>query len=518
MSAFKRITFGVAIAWISRLVTAFSGLLLMPFLFRLINKEELGIWFLLGNSQQFISLLGFGIAPTLTRYIAFAKGKSGSDVNVDINEESKKEIADLVFTGQVVLRTLAVFVFFVACISGYLLIRQLTLKEAKLTTVIIAWVLLCAGNAIGVWVSYLNCWLTGIGYVGWEGVINTSIYLISIVSNIVIAFAGFGLLGLSTVTFVSGLVQRFATIAFLRSVKPELFKDKGTWDKSLAVKLFKPSLLAWLTGLGGLLIHRTDAYFIAFFQGAQSLPNYQVAYVITSTVYSFSISLADASPTFISQAWQAGDIATVHLLTIRNAQIGMSFMAAGSAFLLTVGKELFSLWLGNNSFVGYGVLIVFCIMFTLEAQQMNLVTSARATEDEKYVPAALTAGVLNIFFTWLLIKPFGLLGVALGTMIAQMLTNNWYAVYRPIIRLKLDFKVYLKKVVLLWVQLFLVSLSISFTVKYFLHILEMPNWCLILAVLCVCGFTFCAFMWNKVIDNNQRDIISSKLRHLINQN
>lgn len=518
MSAMKRISFGVAIAWASRVVTIFSGLFLTPVLFRLINKEELGVWYLLGNSQQFLDLLGFGIGPTLTRHIAFAKGRSGADVNVELNEESIEHINNLVFTGQVILRNLAAFIFCAAWIGGYIFIHQLTLKSITPDSVLIAWTFLCAGYAIGVWASYLNCWLVGIGYVGWEGIFNTGIYLVVIISNIVVAFSGFGLVGLAIVAFTGGLIQRFTLIFFLRSIKPELFKVQGNWDTKLALNLFKPSMLAWITGLGGLIIHRTDSYFIAFFKGAEYLPTYQAAYIIVSTIYGFSTSLSASAPTFISQAWQAGDIATVHHLTIRNAQIGMSIMASGTSFLLTVGEELFNLWLGKSNFIGYSILTIFCIMFTLESQQMNLVTSARATEDEKYVPVALTAAILNIIFTWIFIKPFGLLGVAMGTMIAQMLTNNWYAVYRPIKRLRLDFKVYFKEVVLLWLQIILISMSISLFVKYFMNTLGVPEFYKIFVCFFICAFIFLAFIWSKVLDTNHQHKILLKLRSVIHWN
>jgi O-antigen/teichoic acid export membrane protein len=51
MSASKRIAIAVTISWVSRAVSILSGLLLMPILFRFMGKEELGLWFLLGNFQ-----------------------------------------------------------------------------------------------------------------------------------------------------------------------------------------------------------------------------------------------------------------------------------------------------------------------------------------------------------------------------------------------------------------------------------------------------------------------------------
>ena len=55
-----------------------SSLVSLPILFRLMDEDELGLWQLLGNSQMFLGLLGFGVGPILTRHIALAKGRSGA--------------------------------------------------------------------------------------------------------------------------------------------------------------------------------------------------------------------------------------------------------------------------------------------------------------------------------------------------------------------------------------------------------------------------------------------------------
>jgi hypothetical protein len=151
-------------------------------------------------------------------------------------------------------------------------------------------------------------------------------------------------------------------------------------------------------------------------------------------------------------------------------------------------------------------------MLTLEAQQTILKMSSRATEDEKYVTCALTAGVLNIFFTWYLIKPFGLLGVAMGTMLAQLLTNNWYGVYRPVVRLKLDFLVYLKKVLGLWLIVLLSCLSLCLLIKKWLISSALAFDLLVVSInLILCGIVFIIVVWRSILSQNEKQIIFDRL-------
>jgi O-antigen/teichoic acid export membrane protein len=517
MSASKRIAFAVTVSWLGRAISIFSGLFLTPILFRLMGKEELGVWYLLGNSQSFLGLLGLGIIPTLTRYIAFARAKDGNDLNAEMSREVKQEVGDWVVTGQTILQWLAVVIFFVAWLSGYGVINQLNLKDISSLTVIAAWTIMCVGYAISVWVSYLNCWLAGIGYVGWDGVIGTVLSLLTIIASIIAVQMHGGIVALAVITLLNALLGRFIYLLFIRWREPDLLAISGKWRWDYAKKMIQPSILWWLTDLGAFLILRTDAYFIGLMRGAAEIPAYQATYSLLSTPYQLAVAFASASPVFISQAWQAQDLKTIHKLTLRNAKIGLSIMASGVGFVLIFGQEFFELWIGKGNFVGYGVIAVFCIMLTLEAQHVILVISSRATDDEKYAPIALTAGFLNVVFTSLLIKPYGLLGVALGTMFAQILTNNWYAVYRPMVRLKLSFKLYFQEVIVLWFTVLSSSLIMSWLVKYLLTRLETSSWVLIGAGLITCGLIFLISLWINVLDIHHRRSIQFKLAEVFNR-
>lgn len=504
MSVNKRIAFGVAVAWLSRAVTILTNLVLMPVLFRFMGKEELGLWFLLGNSQAFLALLGMGIAPTLMRQIALAKGKSGADLKADLSEESKQEIGDLVVTGRVILQILAIAVFFIAWASGYLLTGELELKQVSPQTLFWSWLLMCAGYAIGVWVSYLNCWLVGIGYVGLDGLIQIVVAMLTVVANILVVILGGGLLALAAISVAAGLVQRFATLAFIRWRQPQLLNIPGKWNYQLARAMIKPSLYCWLTSVGVFLILRTDQYFIAVFSGAKEIPSYNAAYQLVSNLRNIAVSFSLISATFISHMWQAGELDKLHQLILKNTKIALIIMASGVSFLLASGKELTDWWLGENVFVGYPILITFCLMFTFEVQNVCLMYSARATGYEEYATSYLAAGGLNIIFTILLIKPLGLWGVSLGTLISLMLTNNWYAVYKPMLRLKLNFNDYLKDVVLLWFVVFGVSSVASFTVKLLLITINSDSpWIITVSTASTCGIVFLLFTWNSFLKDRK---------------
>src|SRR6266576_4598603 len=139
MSVTRRIAFGAGASWFSRGMTILLGLVLLPVLFRHLPKEELGVWLLLGQSWAAMGILDLGIAVTLTRRIALAKGKSGGDPNAPLTPESLREIADLVEAGKRIYRVMAGAVFFIFWLAGFFYLRDLQLHDLSHTTVWIAW-------------------------------------------------------------------------------------------------------------------------------------------------------------------------------------------------------------------------------------------------------------------------------------------------------------------------------------------------------------------------------------------
>jgi O-antigen/teichoic acid export membrane protein len=350
------------------------------------------------------------------------------------------------------------------------------------------------------------------GYVGWDSFIAMGISILTILANIAAVLLGGGILALATISLFAGLIQRFIYLGFIRWRLPELFSVPGNWNAEYAKALVKPSLYCWLTDLGGFLVLRTDAYFITLLKGAEDLPSYQAAYNLVANIFQLAITFSSSSAVFISQAWQAGALTTIHQITLRNARLGLSLMAAGVAFLMVAGGEFIELWLGKGNFVGHNTLLVFCIMLTLEAQHTILSYSSRATEDEKYATFSFASGILNLVFTWALIKPLGVLGVAVGTMLAQMLTSNWYSVYRPLVRLRINFGLYLRQVVSLWAIVLISCLSLSWLAKTILLMLGMTSvWTIIPTTAIICGAVLLTVLWTAVLEEHHRKNIQARL-------
>lgn len=510
MSLGKRIGFGVAVAWLSRVVTILANLFLIPLMFHYLGKEELGLWFLLNSSNGLLGLFGMGIAPIITRRIALAKGKSGESIEVELSHESKQEIGDLVTIAQTLLKGIAFIIFFIASVIGYFFINQLEIVEVSRQTVLWSWIVLCGGYSIGVWVEYLNCLLTGMGYVGFNGLILTVLSLATNIINIVVVISGGGLFELAIILVVTSLAQRFLLLAFIRNYKPELLTIKGKWDTKIAKSLIKPALDNWFASLSVFLIFRADVYFIGTFIGVPAIAPYQATYQLVGNLRTLGVSFLLQSLPFISQMWEAKQFDLVNKMVEKICLFGLLIVSIGSSFLLVSGKNVLELWIGKDAFVGHLILVTFCVMLFCETQNSCLVHSARATGFDKYAIPSIIAGFLNIILTVILIKPFGLFGVSFATLISLMLTENWYSPYKSLLRLQFSLRKYLKNVILVITNAFVISYIMNLLVKISVTLFASET-ISVFFTMAFSLFIFLSVLWDKIMDDNIKEKIKSKL-------
>ena len=509
MSITKRILFGAAASWFSRASTIVLGLVLMPILFRHLPKEELGIWLLLGQSWAAMGILDLGFGPTLTRRIALTKGKSGSDPNSLLSSESLTEIADLVASGQRIYRFMALGVFIVSWALGFFYLQHLELHELDRSTVWAAWTILCACQALTVWATVWNCLLQGVGYVGWDAIITSVVSALMLIGQIVAVLVGGRLIALAVIAASSALFQRGIIRWFAKKQRPELFSLNGEWNPKVLKGMRGLAFRAWLTGLGTVLVFNTDGMFIASATSSDQIPAYRAAFLVVLNLHMLACVFGLSSSVFVSHLWQAGELSEVQRIVERNLRLGLSIMLSGGAAILAAGPSLFDVWLRPGNYAGSGVLAIFVVLFVLEQQTFVISTASRATEHEAFAGWLMAGGFLKIGLAPVLLKFCGLRGLALGTLIAQLLTAHWFVPWCGLRRLRYGLRRYMSSVALPAIVVLVSAVTLCFGTVKFLG--GAQSWQRLGASSVAGCAVLAASLWLLVLDHHQRERILKKL-------
>ncbi len=208
------------------------------------------------------------------------------------------------------------------------------------------------------------------------------------------------------------------------------------------------ALKAWVTSLGLVVVLNSDQFFIAGLRGVSQIPAYRAAYIIFINLEMLAVTFACSSSVFIAQLWQARAFPRVHRILTLNLRLGLIIMVTGGGCVLALGQRLFNVWLGHGNYIGTPVASAFFLLLFLEAHCVIISTTSRATEDEAFAIWAVVSAVLKVTLSLFLGSRFGLIGIALGTLGAQVVTNHWFMSYRGLRRLQVGVRAHFREVLL----------------------------------------------------------------------
>lgn len=436
-SVSRRITAGTVGGGLLVATTIVTAIIHYKLVIGLLPRELAGVWLLFWSFGSYLAFFDLGIGPTLSREIAFLAA----------DKDRLPAVADLAATCLRIYLCVAALLLAAAILAGWILLPTLKLQTISSADALLAWGLFAAGACVNLLGNLFFSVLTGEGQVATERLTRAFSMLVWLALSSYALMAGHGLTGVALAWLVNAFMGRALAMAVLKLRVPGLYLSQGRWRFDVARRLANPSARWALTQLGALLILQTANVMIAWNLGPAAIPSYEAASRVIMAVGMIALLSTNASVPFYSRAFAANDIAGLRSLLYRNVHQGLLTMAAAIAVLGAFAPDLFSTWLGHGNFVGYTVLMAMAVMMTLEIHHVAHASLTMASGHIPFVRAAIIAGVLNLVFSLVLVRYLGLMGIALGTMAAQMLTNNWYAPYVSLRRLGIGIGSYLRVIV-----------------------------------------------------------------------
>lgn len=492
---------GVGLTAISALVGFVQFRLIVEFL----PKDLAGVWFLFLNIGAYLTYFDLGISPTVSREVGFISGRTSPD-----DQACRQEIADLLATCIMLFRSLGLIVFVLCLILGGLLIYNVVPAVSRMELGI-AWMIFAVGASCnlagGAWYSALY----GLGHVATERVLRGCTQLFGLFLIAMFLSAGFGIVGLSVAWTLQGLAVCVAGMIALYRKCPFLRSKNGTASRAILKRLALPSIKLAATGLGAILILQTDNIIIASVIGPAAIPPYEAAARLSYYCSCLSMLIIGSSTPFISKLSVVGDRDSMRGMILKNVRYSMSLMIVLAAFFAVFSDRAIQIWLGNGNFVGYPIIWIMFVMLTLEVHHNILGSATMATGRVIFHWVALGAGILNIVLSLILVRYFGLLGVALGTLLAQLLTNNWFVSLVSLRHFHIDISAYLRTIVIpllvVFALLIIVNHGISLLLGDFGGVFGFVT-------ACVVSFSLGAFLTGGIMLNRdeRNEILACVLR------
>jgi O-antigen/teichoic acid export membrane protein len=398
--------------WVLILVTVAATYVLTPFILDTLGHEGYGTWTLITAITGYIGLLALGVPMASVRYLAqhVAEGDV-KKMNATIGSCAGLYLAiggTSILVGGVLMGLFAVYE-----IPGPLE------KEAHLAFALMV---------LHVSAGFIGLLPEGILFSHHAFVPRNVIRISGVLLRLGLTYL---FLRLSSSLVLLALVQILClafdfgmTWLIVRRQYPDTRISLGDFDFAVVRRIFSFSVYVLLLNAGARLVFETDALVIGAMLGVGAIPFYVVANSFAVYLMDFVIAIAAVVSPMATKLRTEQRSADLVEMFLKWSKVALSLTLMAGLFLIVFGSRFIGWWIDPSFEAPSGqVLQILMVSSFLFLPVRGVAVPVLMGLGKPKIPAiaSLGAGLLNLVMSLILVVPFGLVGVAVGTAIPNMI-------------------------------------------------------------------------------------------------
>ena len=429
----------VGSSWFALGINILVGIFLSPFILHRLGDTAFGIWVLVFSLTGFYGIFDFGIRSSIIRYV------SKYTATHDVDEVSQLiNTALFTYTG---VGALSLLITLVGCLY---VDRLFHIGPGFHSTA--RWLLLLVGGsvALGFPLGVFGGMLEGLQkfyILNWTNILSS---LLRVGLIVFLLNRGYGLLTAALITVgVPLLFSIVRGIVALRAL-PVTFSWKYV-DRGAFRHMANYSGITFMIIVASRLRFKTDAVVIGTFLSSAAITYFYAGSRLVDYAGEVVSSLAQIFVPMSSQSDAAGNIDRLRKIFVAGNRACAFTTLPITAVFIILGKSIIELWVGKKYVaLGYPVLMTLIIPYTVMLMQS---ASGRVlfgmSRHGKFAIATLIEGAANVLLSILLVRPYGVIGDALGTAIPLAVNYTLFMPFHLCSRLGIRVSTYLRQAFLL---------------------------------------------------------------------
>lgn len=389
-------------------------LLLTPLIIKTLGKEEFGLWSLTFSILGFLGLLDFGFGTGLVKYVAECKANG--------EKEKLDEILSSLWATYLVLSLVSFFTVLIISLFFKQVFHIADPLKDKATMVL--WLLALRTSILSLPFSLFRGILFGQQLI-WQ------INLIQSISTVFYGFSawyllanGFGIIFLAAASLASMLAEGIAYVILVYSQNKGIRIQLRLANRERFKELASFSFFTFIVSVSSLILLKTDPIIIQLFESLNAVAIYAIALKIVENTHLFSKQFINALSPLVSELKAQNDKEKLRFALINCSRFALVPSLLVSLPVLAFAKEIFEFWLGEG-FDG-AVLPLYLLMAAMLAAIPQMLASMILTmsgHQKTTAKAAIFSALVNVAASLILVRHYGIAGVAAGTLIATIVTD-----------------------------------------------------------------------------------------------
>ncbi len=424
--------------WILMLTTMASAYFLLPFTLHYLGNDQYGTWLLITCFTGYLGLLVLGVPMASVRYITH-------DASVRDYPAMNKTIATC--AGMYLLIGLASLVVGIGLLVVFE--RAYNIPASIRNAVRISYLIVVSTTSISFFAQLPHGIMASHHDFVRRNMVLTGSIVTKVLFTVVLLKLNRSLMVLAFVQLIPVVIESSVMWVIVSRRYPDVKLDLSLFDWNRMRQIFSFSIFVLVLNIGIQLSFQTDSLVIGKLLDIGQIPYYSVANTIMVYAMQFVIGIAAVVMPMATKLQAQDQHGELRKLFFKWSKITLSLTLLGSFFLIVFGPELIRSWIGLSFEKPAGivlrVLMLSGLVF-LPVRGVALPILMGIGKPGKATIAFLGAGILNLVLSVILARPLGLLGVAVGTAIPNVLFG---AVLLIICAKELNFKIreYMSQVV-----------------------------------------------------------------------
>ena len=251
---------------------------------------------------------------------------------------------------------------------------------------------------------------------------------LSIRSILIVLFLlkGYGLVALGFSLFISTMISNVLFCIFGKKLASFLNLKFSYINKETLKDLFKFGLKTFIIQLSNMLRFKLDEIVIGAFISVKSITSYSIANKLNTNANQFYSSFLDVFNPFFAQQLNNQSKENTKKMYFLFSKVTISLTTFIFSGFLLLGYPFIKLWMGINYVNAYYPLIILGAAYYLTYIQAVGVNYIFAINKHQYLGyVTIFEGILNLILSIMFVLTFklGIIGVALGTLVASITTK-----------------------------------------------------------------------------------------------
>ncbi len=408
--SFAQIIKNVLVNWTALAITLGSGFWMPPFLIKHMGEADYAVWLLTGSLVGYLGLLDFGITQSTVKYIAEHRARN-----------DQAAINRVITAGLSVFSLVGAFslLFSLGLALGFNRIFGSQLPDRTVAIVVVL-------VGLNVAITFPASVFLGVlrGYQRYD--IGAAAMSVSIVARCVIIYfaitGGAGIVALALITLVFDVLRLAYVLFRVFRLNPDIRVGRAYFQRDELKSLFGHSVWLFLIMVGDQINFATDTLVIGYFLPPAAIVIYSLAFRLVGYLRSLVVEMVGVLMPAVSGLHAQNDAEGVEELLIVGAKWTAILALPPAAVFWVLGERFIALWIGPQyAAPAGGLLTILTLGILAHLAEMTVTTvlvgTGRAQTVARWVMAQ---AVVNLALSLILIRPYGLTGVALGTTVSMI--------------------------------------------------------------------------------------------------